>query len=306
MKAFWEKFESLCNERGLKPTSAAKEIGVAASSVSSWRHGARPNADALNKLSSYFDVSVEYLVEDEIDVNIMPKNKTIMDKSLDVFNSLMSISQRFTSLRHGEPITQEDISDIAAYVHCKEMFLLLPNQNTVLFLEGDYDKDQLLKYGTIDKIMSLFDKCAEDESKSIIQLQLSKIVLYWLEQVYDIEEIKSWNGTLVNKIDYIKTHKVHINPACDYGFNYSELDYFREKSIKDGKNLSFQYMLTGQQEHIIDIQKNELERKNQELERNNQELERKDQELERKDQELERKDQEIERLKAEIERLKSK
>ena len=35
MKAFWEKFESLCNERGLKPTSAAKEIGVAASSVSS-------------------------------------------------------------------------------------------------------------------------------------------------------------------------------------------------------------------------------------------------------------------------------
>ena len=117
--------------------------------------------------------------------------------------------------------------------------------------------------------MSLFDKCAEDESKSIIQLQLSKIVLYWLEQVYDIEEIKSWNGTLVNKIDYIKTNKVHIDTKSDFGFNYSELDFIREKT-----NLSFQYMLTGQQEHIIDIQKNELERRNQELEKLKIELER--------------------------------
>lgn len=251
MNTFWEKYEKLCLDNGYTPTNAAKEIGVSTGTISGWRHGAKPNKAALKKVSSFFHVNVEYLVSDQIEVSMQPSQKTIGEKTLEVFSNLMSLSQRFISLRHGKPVEQNLLTEIARYVNT-DIIYLLSDSAEYSPLNIEYDRSNLLNHRAYDEIMSLFDKCTDDDNKRKVQVQLSKIVLYWLEKEYNLNEIKQWNGTLVAKIDYIKYHKSHINTTTDFGFNYSELDYFREKSIEDGKNLSFQYMLTGQKEHIID------------------------------------------------------
>lgn len=261
LNLFWSKYQKLCVDYGLTPTNAAKEIGVSTGTVSGWRHGAKPNKAALQKISKFFNVKIEYLVSDEVEVSLQPSQKSIGGKTLDVFTNLMSLSQRFVSLRHGKPVNQQLLSDIAKYTNTDIIFLL-SDDTEYTPINKVYDRKNLVNHRVYDEIMSLFDKCTDDENKKKVQIQLSRIVLYWLEKEYTLEKIKLWNGTLTDKIDFIKYNKTHIISTTDYGFNYSELDFFREKSIEDGKNLDFQYFLTGEKTNIIDSLISEINRIN--------------------------------------------
>lgn len=61
--AFYEIFESLCKERGVSPTRAARDNGLKQQSVSSWKkRGSTPKAETVQKLADYFGVSVDYLL----------------------------------------------------------------------------------------------------------------------------------------------------------------------------------------------------------------------------------------------------
>lgn len=61
--AFYEVFESLCKERGISPTRAARDNGLKQQSVSSWKtRGSTPKAETVQKLADYFGVSVDYLL----------------------------------------------------------------------------------------------------------------------------------------------------------------------------------------------------------------------------------------------------
>lgn len=61
---FYEKYESLCAERGMKPQSLEMfEItGVSTGAISGWKKGALPKAEVLARLSQYFDVTTDYLL----------------------------------------------------------------------------------------------------------------------------------------------------------------------------------------------------------------------------------------------------
>ena len=69
---------SLMEERGLKPTNVATEIGCSPSLFSEIKKGQRmPSADILMRMASYFDCSVDYL----LDIDDVPNRRKGKKKS---------------------------------------------------------------------------------------------------------------------------------------------------------------------------------------------------------------------------------
>lgn len=66
--AFYERFEWLCEDKGVTPTQAARDVGIRQSVVSMWKkRGSTPSGKTLNKLAEYFEVSTDYLLGKVID-----------------------------------------------------------------------------------------------------------------------------------------------------------------------------------------------------------------------------------------------
>ncbi len=65
---FYDRFIELCRRKEVKPSKVALENGFSKATVSSWKklHEAgtdvKPTPDKLEKLASYFDVTVDYLL----------------------------------------------------------------------------------------------------------------------------------------------------------------------------------------------------------------------------------------------------
>ena len=61
----YEKFEHLLTERGLTVYRVAKDVGMSPMVFSDWKTGkSKPKADKLMILAKYFDVSIEYFLEE--------------------------------------------------------------------------------------------------------------------------------------------------------------------------------------------------------------------------------------------------
>lgn len=55
---FYNIFERLCHEKGVKPSRVADDIGISRATVTNWKkNGYSPRANILEKLSDYFGVS---------------------------------------------------------------------------------------------------------------------------------------------------------------------------------------------------------------------------------------------------------
>ncbi len=63
---FWDKFYQLCRKNNTWPNPVAKELGYSNAVCTRWGNGTLPKAEALIKISNYFNVSIDYLLEDEI------------------------------------------------------------------------------------------------------------------------------------------------------------------------------------------------------------------------------------------------
>ena len=58
---FFQNFLRLCNSVNKKPSSVARDLGIAKSTVSRWKEGSAPHPATLQKLADYFNVPVEAL-----------------------------------------------------------------------------------------------------------------------------------------------------------------------------------------------------------------------------------------------------
>lgn len=58
---FFQNFLRLCNSVNKKPSSVARDLGIAKSTVSRWKEGSAPHPATLQKLADYFNVPVETL-----------------------------------------------------------------------------------------------------------------------------------------------------------------------------------------------------------------------------------------------------
>lgn len=61
---FWDNFARLCEEKGMKPTPAAAEMGFPSASVVKWKKGTIPRGTTLQKIADYFNVTVNDLLAD--------------------------------------------------------------------------------------------------------------------------------------------------------------------------------------------------------------------------------------------------
>ena len=84
---FYDIFEKLCKEKGVRPTNACVEAGLSRGLAAKWKSTKTemPSADALKKLSVYFGKTVEELMGTEekekphVQEDIGPNKQAVLD-----------------------------------------------------------------------------------------------------------------------------------------------------------------------------------------------------------------------------------
>lgn len=61
MSKFYERYEILCKDAGGTPNGIAKQLGLPSASVTQWKRGTTPRVNTIEKIASFFDVSIDYL-----------------------------------------------------------------------------------------------------------------------------------------------------------------------------------------------------------------------------------------------------
>ena len=64
---FWEKFVDLCNDKNLSPNKVAENLHISSGSVTGWKNGAFPRSTTLKKIANFFEISVDYFLDVDID-----------------------------------------------------------------------------------------------------------------------------------------------------------------------------------------------------------------------------------------------
>lgn len=59
---FFDRFQALCEEKGISVYRACTDIGLNRSAVAKWKAGGKPNGTTAGKLADYFCVSADYLL----------------------------------------------------------------------------------------------------------------------------------------------------------------------------------------------------------------------------------------------------
>ena len=62
---FYDVFIRMCAQKNVTPSKAAEDIGLNRAAVSKWQKGGKPSAVNLLKLSNYFGVTTDYLLDQE-------------------------------------------------------------------------------------------------------------------------------------------------------------------------------------------------------------------------------------------------
>lgn len=241
MSVFWEKFSQLCQQNGVKPNNIAKEIGVTSGTITAWKNGTIPNGLALTKVAERFNTTIDYLISDE-EIYIKPSKKRTSFVKLD------ALPQRWESLRAGKALSTNELLKVASFVQVDIPFLYSDNVHCQIIS----NKESFCDRRTLELILGIFDRCADDTSLKLLQIQLSRIVLYRLNQKgFDINTLitdPKFSGVSDAKLKFLNTGVPGIDPTFNYGLNFTELDVLREET-----GLSFLYMFTGVNESPAEI-----------------------------------------------------
>ena len=110
---FWDRFEKLCAENNVTAKDVAKVVGVSSAAVTGWKRGSNPNGELLASVADYFNVTSEYMLDNE---EIAIKPSLLKNSKYGAFRSLRSIPQRFLSLRHGTVPNDDETYRILKFV----------------------------------------------------------------------------------------------------------------------------------------------------------------------------------------------
>ena len=243
---FWTKYENLCEQNSLKPRDVARELEIAPATVTKWKNGAVPNYEMLSKIANYFSVTVDYLVnEEDIDINLKEKRKS------GVFKTLLAIPERWASLRRGGTIDTAQMLRIMEYVNC-DMYFINNRQIIEYKPAGEYQIEHIFDTETLHDILDIMDCCADSNAYQDLQIQLSRIALYHLNQKgYSSEKLLADLHLHSAKLRFLYTGVENKDKTINYGLNYSDLSMLRQET-----GLSYQYMFTGIEQPLIEIYKN--------------------------------------------------
>lgn len=102
--ALLDNIKLLCKEKGVSQRKMEQDIGISNGSSSKWVNSS-PSADVLQKLSAYFNVSINYLVTGKSDSDTIPLNaKDEKDIAKRLENTLSALDIQEGLMFSGEPL----------------------------------------------------------------------------------------------------------------------------------------------------------------------------------------------------------
>ena len=74
---FYDRFETLCLQKGVRITRACQDMGLSRSLASKWKNTGteKPSADVLERMSVYFGISINAILNPEEEENIIEEQK---------------------------------------------------------------------------------------------------------------------------------------------------------------------------------------------------------------------------------------
>lgn len=91
---FYEIVNNLCKERRVSITRMAEDIGLSNAAPTSWKNGSVPKLSTLEKISTYFNVSTEYLLGKENKKTASPEGDGNREKYVELFSMLTPEEQK--------------------------------------------------------------------------------------------------------------------------------------------------------------------------------------------------------------------
>lgn len=63
---YYDKFEKLCAEKGIRPSDVSKATGISTATLTSWKKGKyTPKNEKLQLIADYFGVSLAYIIGED-------------------------------------------------------------------------------------------------------------------------------------------------------------------------------------------------------------------------------------------------
>ena len=113
---FYERYCELCRGKGLKPHSrtTAEKIGISNALVTAWKKGSKPKSVTLEKLSEFFGVSIDYLLNgyESLESNYMVND----DRELTDFLEMMATREECRLLFHVSKDAKKEDVELAARI----------------------------------------------------------------------------------------------------------------------------------------------------------------------------------------------
>ena len=233
---FWDKYVQACKNNNKSPSGLAEELEINRSTVAGWKKGRQPTGNTVYQIAEKLGCSADYLLsEDEEDVSLLSKKSA--------FKSIHAIPQRFVSLISGDPISADELADIAVYLDCDIDFLKDTEKVEYVPL-GKRKLGVEFNVNIMHEIFMILDRCADSKLYKSVQIQISRIILHWvladedsgwtIEKLYNIKQINS------HKLKYIYTNEADPDSTRNYGLNFTDLTVISRET-----KYSYQYLLTG-------------------------------------------------------------
>lgn len=105
---FYDRFKQLCDDRGVSCNKAALEIGLSNATPTKWRKtGATPNSETLQKIASYFGVSIQFLLDQETEKAPALTKKDERDIARDVEAIMSRLADGDGLMFDGDPMSED-------------------------------------------------------------------------------------------------------------------------------------------------------------------------------------------------------
>lgn len=141
--------------------------------------------------------------------------------------------------RNGSYVPKETLVQICQYVSCTEHFIT--DESCVNYEPpAKPSQKKAVDNQVLFDILGLMDKNADTEHFRVLQIQLSRIVLYHLGQKGFDREALRLREFVSDYVDYLYTGQKSKQHSIYVGFDYTQLDLIRETT-----GLSFEEMFTG-------------------------------------------------------------
>lgn len=118
---FYDQYCFLCHQKGVSPSKAALEMGIAKSTVSVWKNrGTAPQAAQLQKIAEYFGVSTDYLLNGDTNAASDKKEAPVLTRKdeRDIEKILAETRRQLENneglMFDGDPASPEAIESILA------------------------------------------------------------------------------------------------------------------------------------------------------------------------------------------------